>query len=180
MYASSGREEVTAAAQLEIGAMMHTGAAVASIFLIAIAVQIVLAPVGVKSHKIAVLSRIKTDAVVVAVIIKGAVGSGITVRGHSLSAGQNIAVTQSVYDFIKFSLKFIGFQVFSEIVPSRPKLVPVRTEVGSQISDKTGLHRELLTLAEGVFTLCFGQYSVIHFHHLACSFVCLCFGIGKP
>lgn len=146
----------------------------------AIAVQIVLAPIGVKPHKIAVLFRIKTNAVVVAVIIKGTVGSGITVRGHSLSAGQNIAVTQSVYHIVKFSLKFIGFQVFSEIVPSRPKLVPGRTEVGTQISDKTGLHRELLTLAEGVFTLCFGQYSVIHFHHLACSFGCLCFGIEKP
>ena len=101
------------------------------ISLIAIAVQIVLAPVGVKPHKIAVLFRIETNAVVVAVIIEGTVGSGITVRGHSLSAGQNIAVTQSVYHIVKFSLKFIGFQVFSEIVPSRPKLVPVRTEVRS-------------------------------------------------
>ena len=77
--------------------------------MIAIAVQIVLAPVGVKPHKIAVLFRIKTNAVMVAVVIKGAVGSGITVRGHSLSAGQNISVTQPVYNAIKFSLKFIGF-----------------------------------------------------------------------
>ena len=78
------------------------------LFLIAIAVQIVLAPVRVKPHKIAVLFRIETNAVVVAVVIKGAVGSGTTVRGHSLSVGQNIAVTQSVYDIVKFSLKFIG------------------------------------------------------------------------
>ena len=27
---------------------------------------------------------------------------------------------------------------------------------------------------------CYLGDSVIHFHHLACSFVCLCFGIGKP
>ena len=31
IWLPSGREELTAAAQLEIGAMMHTGAAVASI-----------------------------------------------------------------------------------------------------------------------------------------------------
>ena len=108
--------------------------------MIAIAVQIVLAPVGVKPHKIAVFFRIKTNAVMVAVVIKGAVGSGITVRGHSLSAGQNIAVTQSVYHIVKFSLKFIGFQVLSEIVPSGIELFARTAEICSQISDKTGLH----------------------------------------
>ena len=85
---------------------------------------------------------------------------------------------KDIYESLLKSIRFKKYRLTSTLHPGDN--IRLEATVGSQISDKTGLHRELLTLAEGVFTLCFGQYSVIHFHHLACSFVCLCFGIGKP
>ena len=108
---------------------------------IAIAVQVVFAPVRVQAQKVGILFGIHTNAIVARLLLHPALGCAIAVLGKRPTVMKNVAfLTQRVDDFVKLCLELIGFQLLAIILPAAEKAVAVRVHIGSQMSYKTALH----------------------------------------
>ena len=156
---------------------------------IAIAVQVVFAPVRVQAQKVGIFFGVHTNTIVARFLLHSALWSAVAVLGKRPAVMKNVVfLTQRVDHLVKLRLELVGFQFFPEIKPTAEKAVAVRIHVCPEVTDQPGLHGNLCALTEGIFVLRLDHCSFLIFNHLASllslagffSCACISFAFSKP
>ena len=156
---------------------------------IAVAIEIVFTLVRVQAQKIGVFLGINADTIIVLLGLHLALRCTITVACKSLTVMKDVAFfAEGIDDLIKLRLEFVGFQIFTPVVPTGKEPVTVCVHISSEITDQTCLSGNLRTLPEGVFVFRFDHCSFFKLDHLASPlslggfFSCSCISLAfsKP
>ena len=147
--------------------------------LIAVAIQIVFAPIGVQAQHIGILLRVCTKTKLPTIAAEAAFRCPPAIGGQCAAVLQCTAIVlikaEGIDNLVKLCLEVLRFQICTEVKKGTEKTFAVAVHIRAEVSDQSRLHGNLLALCIAVIPLCRGHCPYCHIHQRSCSFPFFCF-----